>query len=138
MARLTNLPPRLSAVPGAVGYSDRKTAERQRDKARRAAANLRGLYNTKRWRDPVTGLRAKVIARDGGACCMCSTFLIGKAPAPNSAVVDHITKPEGNLMLFWDEANLQAVCKGCHDGEKQRLEKAAEATTRLPGGGSKV
>jgi 5-methylcytosine-specific restriction endonuclease McrA len=51
-------------------------------------------------------------------------LLTGHAPAPTSPIVDHIIPHRGNLALFWDEENLQAVCKEYHDGEKQRLERA--------------
>ena len=30
-------------------------------------------------------------------------------------MVDHIIPHKGNLELFWDEDNLQALCKPCHD-----------------------
>jgi 5-methylcytosine-specific restriction protein A len=32
-----------------------------------------------------------------------------------ATVVDHIIPHKGNLELFWDEDNLQALCKPCHD-----------------------
>ncbi|TVO75127.1 HNH endonuclease signature motif containing protein [Sedimenticola selenatireducens] len=41
-----------------------------------------------------------------------------------SAVVDHINPHRGNLELFWDKSNWQALCKQCHDRHKQRLEKS--------------
>ena len=44
---------------------------------------------------------------------------------PDSLVVDHKRPHRGNLALFWNEDNLQAVCKAYHDSEKQRIEKAA-------------
>ncbi len=136
MGRLKAPPARLSAPPRAIGYATRAEAERARDKVRRQSAgeNLRNLYNTKRWRDPVTGVRARVLVRDGWCCQMCGVTLAGKRPAPTSPVVDHVTPHKGNLVLFWDEGNLQALCKRCHDTEKQRQERAAEAL----GGGSKV
>lgn len=28
--------------------------------------------------------------------------------------VDHITPHEGDMTLFWDESNWQALCKPCH------------------------
>jgi 5-methylcytosine-specific restriction protein A len=34
-----------------------------------------------------------------------------------ATVVDHIVPHKGNLELFWDENNLQAICKRCHDGK---------------------
>jgi len=38
-------------------------------------------------------------------------------------VVDHIVPHKGDHKLFWDPSNHQALCKQCHDGHKQRLEK---------------
>lgn len=32
-----------------------------------------------------------------------------------ATVVDHITPHRGDRVLFWDEANWQALCKPCHD-----------------------
>lgn len=135
MGRLKAPPARLASPPRAIGYANKAEAERARDKARRASGehSLRGLYNTKRWRDPKTGVRARILARDGYQCRMCQAMLAGKAPAPTSPVVDHITPHKGNLVLFWDEANLQALCKQCHNTEKQRQERGM-----AQGGGFRV
>lgn len=40
-----------------------------------------------------------------------------------ASVVDHIKPHRGDLALFWDRANWQALCKPCHDGHKQRAER---------------
>lgn len=129
MTRLKAPPARLAAPPRSIGFASKAEAERARDKARRRAAesSLRGLYNTKRWRDPETGLRRLVLDRDGWQCQMCGVVLAGKAPAPSSPVVDHIEPHKGNLVLFWDANNLQALCKKCHDTHKQRLERGGQA-----------
>lgn len=126
MARLTCLPDRLKAAPSAVGYSDRAAAMRARDQARRQGNNLRKLYNTKRWQV----VRLDVLERDGWTCRQTGVMLIGKHPAPDSPVVDHIEPHRGNLALFWDMGNLQAVSKAWHDSVKQKLEKAAAALER--------
>lgn len=65
--------------------------------------------------------------------CKVPHQLTDKYNQPDSAIVDHIKKPEGNLALFWDWGNLQSVCKAYHDSEKQRLEAAAGRPA--PGGG---
>ncbi|NQV85464.1 MAG: HNH endonuclease [Woeseiaceae bacterium] len=39
--------------------------------------------------------------------------------------VDHIIPHRGNMKLFWDETNWQALCRHCHSSVKQRLERAA-------------
>lgn len=125
MARLSGLPPALSEAPSRFGSMSRQEAQRERDRIRRRSENLRGEYNKAAWRGP-DGLRLKTLARDGWMCQGCAVphLLKGKAPAPDSPVVDHIKKPEGNLALFYDPDNLQSVCKAYHDSEKQRLEKA--------------
>lgn len=37
-------------------------------------------------------------------------------------VVDHITPHKGDEALFFDQGNLQTLCKPCHDGQKQLIE----------------
>ena len=32
-----------------------------------------------------------------------------------ATVVDHVVPHRGDLALFWDESNWQALCKPCHD-----------------------
>lgn len=41
-----------------------------------------------------------------------------------ATVVDHVTPHRGSEVLFWDEQNLQSLCKLCHDSHKQTLEKS--------------
>lgn len=40
-----------------------------------------------------------------------------------ATVVDHIKPHRGDSKLFWDSSNWQALCKHCHDSEKQFIEK---------------
>jgi 5-methylcytosine-specific restriction enzyme A len=73
------------------------------------------LYNTKRW----YRLRHWQLSREP-LCADCAKR--GKtAPA---RIVDHIRAHRGNEDLFFDERNLQSLCKPCHDGAKQQLEKS--------------
>lgn len=120
MARLTRLPGLIGSAPRAVGFSDRAAAERARDRDRMQANSLRRLYSTKAWRD----LRLEILDRDNWTCRQTGVLLMGKRHAPDSPVVDHIMPHRGNLALFWDPENLQAVSKAYHDGEKQRIEAA--------------
>lgn len=119
----------IQALPKTFGAAPSDPNSDGRDAARRdnVGATLRNLYNTARWRHPEKGVRAFVLVRDGFQCAICEALLIGAHPAPNSPVVDHITPHRGNLVLFWDPANLQALCKFCHDGEKQRRDNMAQA-----------
>lgn len=126
MGRLRNIPATIGKLPPAVGYLSREQRERDRDRARRQSDSLRHLYNTKRWRCPDTGVRVRIIDRDGHSCQMCGCLLIGGKHAPDSPVVDHKRPHRGNVALFWDEENLQALCKKCHDGAKQAMERAAD------------
>ena len=40
-----------------------------------------------------------------------------------ATVIDHIVPHKGNLELFYDEGNYQALCTNCHSSHKQRFEK---------------
>lgn len=41
-----------------------------------------------------------------------------------ATVVDHKQPHRGDLSLFWNRNNWQALCKPCHDRVKQTLEKS--------------
>jgi 5-methylcytosine-specific restriction endonuclease McrA len=55
-------------------------------------------------------------------CVMCST----DTHPVNATVVDHITPHNGDEVMFFDQRNWQPLCKACHDGPKQRLEKTGK------------
>nr|WP_246705146.1 HNH endonuclease [Rhizobium sp. RM] len=40
-------------------------------------------------------------------------------------VADHKMPHRGDEQLFWNENNLQCLCKPCHDRLKQKQERAA-------------
>jgi 5-methylcytosine-specific restriction protein A len=66
------------------------------------------LYKTARWQR----LRRRLLS-EHPLCTLCK--LQGRiTPA---TVADHIKPHKGNLELFWDEGNLQALCKSCHDSK---------------------
>ena len=78
-----------------------------------------GWYSTARWR----ALRRATFLRDKFACHMC-----GHVKGDTSQLVcDHVKRHGGAPALFWDPANLQTLCKSCHDGEKQRQEQATRS-----------
>lgn len=116
MAKLGALKPRLSGLPSRIGAADRDGKGRAQHRA--ATQHWRAWYKTARW----TKLRASILKRDLYTCQRTGILLIGKYPAPNSAVVDHIRPHRGNEALFWDEANLQAISKAEHDKAKQAEE----------------
>lgn len=96
-----------------------KKSERDRFRERDQSQPWRQWYKTAEWRK----LRAKVLKRDLYTCQQTGILLIGKYPAANSPVVDHIKPHRGDPTLFWDENNLQAMSKGYHDRLKQSQER---------------
>lgn len=117
MARLKSLKPTLSVLKGGLRRADDGMS---RDAYRDAAQPWRRWYKTARWQR----VRLGVIRRDKYTCQQTGALCIGKHPAPNSPVVDHIVPHRGDEALFWDESNLQTVSKEFHDREKQRIERA--------------
>jgi 5-methylcytosine-specific restriction endonuclease McrA len=73
-------------------------------------------YKTARWRE----LRLAIFLRDLFTCKDCG-HLEGNTAL---LVCDHIIPHRGDERLFWDETNLQTLCKRCHDTVKQREEQA--------------
>ena len=72
------------------------------------------LYNTTRWRK----LRRYILAHQS-RCELCR-----KAGRITPAtIVDHIKPHRGDIELFYNMDNLQAICKWHHDAHKQSLEK---------------
>jgi 5-methylcytosine-specific restriction protein A len=55
-------------------------------------------------------------------CRMCQT----QGKIATATVVDHIRPHRGDLVLFWDQTNWQALCKSHHDSAKQREEKSGK------------
>lgn len=47
--------------------------------------------------------------------CMCPACGGGTLRIRPATVVDHIVPHRGDAVLFWDEANWQAMAKRCHD-----------------------
>lgn len=122
MAKLTTLKPRLSTLPPRLGQAkpaDRKEAEAQRTRRRDQEERSRKMYNTRAWRR----LRDEVYARDAYTCRKTGVICVGKHPAPNSPVADHIIPHHGDPELFWDKDNIQTVSKAYHDSQKQREER---------------
>ena len=93
--------------------------EAARDRRRCEVDPWRAWYASARWR----ALRLDVLLRDGWRCAICDVVLCAGRKAARSAVVDHRRAHRGDPMLFWDPHNLQAMCKTCHDAEKQRRER---------------
>lgn len=82
------------------------------------ASPWRRWYKTARWQR----LREKVFTRDLFVCQMTGCgHIIGDA---RERVCDHRKPHRGDEALFWDEENLQTLCKPCHDKSKQREDQA--------------
>lgn len=74
-------------------------------------------YNSERWRSS----RLRFLEHNP-LCVSCQSA--GKVTP--AGVVDHIQPHRGNLDLFWDQGNWQALCKKCHDT------KTASETRAVP------
>lgn len=111
------LPQRLG--PSVSRFRSSPASEAERTRRRDQEVAWRRWYKTARWQR----LRAAVIKRDALTCQRTGVVLIGKHPAPDSPVVDHIRPHRGDATLFWDPDNLQTVSKRWHDSEKQRQER---------------
>lgn len=55
-----------------------------------------------------------------------------------ATVVDHKIPHKGDAKLFWDQENWQALCKRCHDGDKQFEEKRGYAKPTIGADGYPV
>lgn len=97
---------------------------RQRRDTRRSpeATAWRRLYSTPAWRS----LRARK-RRENPLCERCEAhgFVIA------AAAVNHRIPHKGDLVLFFDYANLQSVCTACHDGPIQSEERTGSPNDRV-------
>lgn len=128
MARLKALAPQLgSLAPIIARHSDAEGHSQ-------ALEPWRPWYATSRWRQ----LRLEIFERDLFTCQMpgCGTLVSLDVASPLPlATCDHRIPHHGDEALFWDRANLQTLCKPCHDKVKQRLERrAGPAGLGAPGG----
>jgi len=108
--KLRIIRPLVSTAPPLIARQDRDTA-------RAVDQPWRRWYFTHRWHK----LRAAIRERDLFTCGICCQVATGKG----MAVVDHRVPHHGDEGLFWDEDNLWTLCKPCHDGVKQREDRAA-------------
>ena len=82
------------------------------------ADKYRKLYPSKQWRT----LRGTTLTRDHYRCRRCSISLTSGKSQPTSAVVHHKKPHKGNLTLFYDPSNMEAICWSCHLGTIQSEE----------------
>lgn len=83
------------------------------------------MYKTKTWRR----LRQSHIDRNP-LCAVC----LERGTTCAAEVVHHLTPHRGVWHLFVDPDNLQSVCKACHDGELQFIEKRGYSNAIGPDG----
>ena len=75
---------------------------------------MSGWYSTPQWRS----MRLAQLRKEP-LCAYCM-----KAGSITAALVaDHVIPHKGKRELFFDDANLQSLCKTCHDSTKQHFER---------------
>ncbi len=100
---LGSAPPRIARMTDPEGHS-------------RVLEPWRKWYSLAAW----TRLRLDVLTRDGFECRACQRI----DPTGRQLVADHIQPHRGDRARFWAADNIQTLCKPCHDGAKQREERA--------------
>lgn len=112
MGRLKAAPRRLTGLAPTLRRLDASPADQSR--GRDARLEWRAWYKTARWQK----MRWQILVRDGFTCAMC-----GRLEGDTSQLVcDHIERHGGNAVQFW-AGPFQTLCKTCHDGTKQRVER---------------
>ena len=119
---LSNLKPTLGTVDNRFGSLPRDSATRHR--MRDDSQSHRRWYKTARWQK----LRWLVLVRDNFTCKLCENVLADTS----KLVADHIKEHKGDERLFWNEDNLQSLCKRCHDSEKQSIERSGRKASFHP------
>lgn len=113
MGRLSAIKPRLGSAPPRLGRA--AGDEKARDRDREASQPWRKWYHSAEWK----ALRMRVLIRDHFTCQMC-----GRTEGNTSMLIgDHKRQHHGDRAMFFDEKNVWCICKPCHDGEKQKMEK---------------
>lgn len=92
---------------------ERKAERREQDQARTRDQPWRRWYWTARWRQ----IAKRQLATEP-LCRMCAQ----RGYVTEAAVCDHVTPHRGDADLFWG-GEMQSLCKACHDGAKQAIEK---------------
>jgi 5-methylcytosine-specific restriction endonuclease McrA len=143
MARMKGIPStRLGPVPPSRFGPAPFTNEADRSRWRREVHEWRKWYDEPEWRRLSLITRAKACF----VCAMCGAehsdltlFCRAMAEEQRLSVVlakpylvirsgyiaDHVKPHRGDRSLFFDENNLQCLCKACHDKAKQAEERAA-------------
>lgn len=117
--KLRTLKSKLQVAPSVLAHLKPAPTRRQSDvdAGRGSAGQHSNLYSHRRWRR----IRADQLRREP-LCRFCDS----NGRVTEATVCDHIDPHRGDLAKFW-AGPFQSLCKHCHDGEKQRLEKAGLA-----------
>lgn len=122
MPKLTQLRGTLAPLKSRIGWLNEDAGQASR--ARDAVNPDRGWYKTADWQR----LRWRVLVRDLFTCAFC-----GKVEGvTRNLVADHKVPHRFNAALFWDDENLQTLCKPCHDSTKQRIERGGAKSPPPP------
>ena len=113
MGRLKAMPPRIGGLAPRLA---RQTDEHGHSPT---TEPWRKWYSTAEWKR----LKAQTHARDLFTCQepTCGRLI----QDPRDRIADHKAPHRGDRDLFFDPANIQTLCKPCHDGTKQREERRA-------------
>jgi len=105
--------PHFCAEPscGALTLARRCLAHAAGQERARPNVDVRRWYRTPAW----STLRRAVLLDAAYQCAVCRQI------TPRLEV-DHIVKHHGDRARFWDRANLQALCRKCHQTKTQRGE----------------
>lgn len=112
MARLATIKPRLTAERPKLQAPKNSAG---RSQYRDDSQPWRAWYKTARWQR----LRWSVLVDAMFTCAMCKRIVSDTS----QLVGDHIIPHRGDEALFWDAANIQCLCKPCHDRHKQAEER---------------
>jgi 5-methylcytosine-specific restriction endonuclease McrA len=88
------------------------------------ATQFQRLYNRARWKKMSRQQRQRQ-----PLCAMCKA----RGIIAVAQVADHIRQHRGNEAFFYDPANLQSLCRRCHDTHKARAERSGRTWSRAVG-----
>lgn len=103
--------PSFCVVPGCARFAVGRRCLSHAVAAERARPNrdVRRWYYLAGWK----ALRREVLRDQGYQCAVC-------LQVDQALEVDHVTRHNGDPVLFWARENLQALCRTCHQRKTQR------------------
>ena len=93
------------------------------------APDIKRLYNSARWK------RARLAFLASHPFCR---YCLRHGRNTFAEVVDHIKPHKGNVTLFYDQNNWQALCKPCHDKKTYQDDGALGNVSHETKGGGRV